>query len=220
MRALSRLSPLALALLLGGCAVMDADDCARADWRQLGRQDASAGYGLDRFKQRAKACREHGREADARAYEAGHREGQRVYCSVSRGQGDAVAGKVPASLCLAPPQADYERGFASGLQTFCRARNAYEHGRAGGADPQTCPELSRLDFETGHRLGRDVHELETKRQRLLSDASAQRGRAADEKRPSEEREKARRSAAELEAEAERVRLQQRRLEVQALSLPR
>lgn len=212
------LAPLLLAL--ASCAVMDAEDCARADWRQLGQRDASAGYTLAQLERRAKACREHGREADRAAYEAGHRRGQIEFCSARRGELDAAAGRRAAELCLAPPQAEYERGFERGLRTFCQARNAYEHGRAGGSDPQTCPEAWRLDFETGLRLGREVHELEQRRQRLLADATTQRRRAADDKLKPEERELARRRAAELEVDAERVRAQQRRIEIQALSLPR
>lgn len=221
MRALSRLTLLlALSGLFAGCAVMDADDCARADWQGLGQQDARAGLLLTQLDRRAKACREHGREVDRVAYERGHREGQRAYCSARRGETDAAAGRQPATLCLAPLQTAYDAGFGTGLQTFCRARNAYEHGRAGGSDPQTCPEAWRLDFETGHRLGREAHELEQRRARLLNEASVQRSLAADGRLKPEERELARRRAAELEADAERVRAQQRRVEIQALSLPR
>ncbi len=211
---------LLISLALSACAVMDADDCAQADWQRLGRQDAVAGHLLERVDRRDKACREHGRAADRGAYEAGHRAGQREYCSLRRGEGDAAAGRQPAKLCLAPPQAEYERGFSNGLATFCRARNAYEHGRAGGSDPQTCPETWRLDFETGHSLGREVHELERRRKQLLNEAATQRSRAADAKLKPEEREQARRRAAELELDADRVRTHQRRIEIQALSLPR
>ncbi len=221
------LRPYALALfgllaggVLGGCAVMDADDCARADWRRLGEQDARQGYLLDRLGVRAKACQEHGRAADRMAYEAGHRDGQRIYCSAARGQDDAMTGRKPAKLCLAPPQTTYEQGYDQGLQRFCRARSAYEHGRAGGDDPQTCPEAWRLDFETGHRIGREVRDMEQRRQQLVKDISVQRQRAEDKTLKPEEREQAKRRAVELEQLADRLRSQQRRLEIQALSLPR
>lgn len=213
------LAPL-LALSLSACALMDADDCARADWRRLGEQDAAQGYTADRLDRRAEACREHGRDADRAAYATGHRQGQQAYCSARRGEQDALAGRSAAALCLAPPQADYEQGFDRGLQAFCQPRAAYEHGRAGRSDPQTCPEAWRLDFETGHRLGAEVHQLGQRRQRLLADAATQRRWAADDKLKPEDRELARRRAVELEHEAARLRDQQRRAEIQALSLPR
>lgn len=211
---------LLLASALSGCAVMDAEDCARADWRHLGERDAAQGQTLDRLEARARACREHGHGADRAAYEAGHRIGQRSYCSAARGERQALQGQAPARLCLDPPAADYERGFATGLQTFCRARKAYEHGRAGGDDPRTCPEVWRLDFETGWQLGREVRDFEQRRQRHLAEAEAQRRRADDAKLKPEERELARRRAAEALAHADRLRERQRTLEIQALSLPR
>jgi len=207
-------------LCLGGCAVMDADDCAQANWRQLGERDALAGYTAERYGQRAKACRKHQIGADQAAYETGHAAGQRVYCSAPRGEADAAAGRVAAPLCLAPLQPAYDQGFSRGLQTFCRPRNAYEHGRAGGSDPRTCPEINRLGFEAGWRLGREVHELEQRRQSLLNDAAVQRRRASDDKLKPEERQQASRRAKELEAEASRVRSRQREAELDALSLPR
>lgn len=217
MRSLALLAPLVLAL--SACAVMDAEDCARADWRRLGQDDAERGHTLDHLDRRAAACREHGRAADRPAYEAGHRDGQRRYCSPRRGELDARGGRPAAALCLAPPQADYEQGYAQGLARFCQARAAYEHGRAGRSDPQTCPEAWRLDFETGHRLGSEVYQLEQRRQRWLAEAATQRQRAANDQLKPEEREQARRRAVELEADADRVRSQQRRIEIQALSLP-
>ncbi|WP_374437444.1 DUF2799 domain-containing protein [Inhella sp.] len=207
-------------LCLTGCAVMDADDCAHANWRQLGERDALDGYTADRFGKRAKACRKHQFGADQAAYESGHAAGQRVYCSAPRGEADAAAGRSPAALCLAPLQPTYDQGFNRGLQTFCRPRNAYEHGRAGSSDPRTCPEISRLGFEAGWRLGHEVYELEQRRQRLLNDAAAQRRRAGDDKLKPEERQQASRRASELEAEANRVRSRQREVELDALSLPR
>ncbi|MBN8505974.1 MAG: DUF2799 domain-containing protein [Burkholderiales bacterium] len=199
---------------------MDADDCARADWQRLGEQDAGQGHSLDRLDDRAKACREHGHGADRAAYEAGHRIGQRAYCSAARGERHALRGETPARLCLEPQQADYERGFSAGLQTFCRARKAYEHGRAGGDDPRTCPESWRLDFETGWRLGREVRDFEQRRQRALAEAEEQRRRAENTQLKPEDRELARRRAAEALAQADRLRERQRNLEIQALTLPR
>ncbi|MBH9579012.1 DUF2799 domain-containing protein [Inhella proteolytica] len=207
-------------LCLAGCAVMDADDCAQANWRQLGERDALDGHTADRFGKRAKACRKHQIGADQAAYESGHAVGQRAYCSAPRGETDAAAGRSPAALCLAPLQPAYDQGFTRGLQTFCRPRNAYEHARGGGSDPRTCPEISRLGFEAGWRLGREVHELEQRRQRLLNDAAAQRRRAGDDKLKPEERQQASRRASELEAEASRARSRQREAELDALSLPR
>jgi len=207
-------------LMLGSCAVMDADDCAKADWRRLGERDALDGHSIERLDRRAKACLEHRFAADRGAYELGHAAGQRAYCSNSRGEADAASGRVPAPLCLAPLQPAYDAGFNQGLRSFCRARPAYEHGARGEADPRTCPELTRLDFETGHRLGREVYELGLQINRLQSDAAGQRRRANDNKLKPEERQQASRRAVELEAEARRVRSQQRQAELAALNLPR
>ena len=85
------------------------------------------------------------------------------------------------------------------------------------------PELGRVvrfEFEAGWRLGREVFELQRRLDQLASDIARLRRIAADDKVKPEERQRAARSAAQLDEEAIRVRGSQRQAELGALSLPR
>jgi hypothetical protein len=54
------------ATFFAGCSVMSKDDCLKADWRELGRRDASQGLTIERFAARADACRKNDVGADQR----------------------------------------------------------------------------------------------------------------------------------------------------------
>ncbi len=221
MRALAALAAL---LLLSSCAVMNADDCAQADWKRLGQRDALDGWLADRFGDRAEACLKHNVVARRDDYLMGHRLGTAGYCRAERGQQDGAAGREPAPLCeqAEPALADaYAAGHAQGLRNvFCRPRNGYSWARSGNGNPGTCPPDVRFEFEAGWRLGREVFELQRRLDQLASDIARLRRIAADDKLKPEERQRAARSAAQLDEEAIRVRGSQRQAELGALSLPR
>jgi hypothetical protein len=62
-------------LLLCGCASVEAEDCRRADWYDLGFRDAM--YGLQRHDdQYASQCAPHGVQVDGARYAQGWREGK------------------------------------------------------------------------------------------------------------------------------------------------
>jgi len=64
-----------LILLLCGCAGLEAEDCRRADWYELGFRDAM--YGLQRQEDAyAEQCAPHGLKVDAARYAQGWREGK------------------------------------------------------------------------------------------------------------------------------------------------
>ncbi len=214
---------LAAAACLSACAVMDADDCRQANWRQLGEKDALAGRTLARLDERTQACAKHQIGANAGDYRAGHQQGQAAYCTGQRGYSDAAAGRTPTTLCREATAAvwqTYDSGFDTGLRNvFCQPRNAYEWARAGNADPQTCPEALRLDFETGYRLGREVLELRRSADQTAEEAARLRRLATDDKLKPDERQRASRRAAELDADEYRLRANLRQAELSALGLP-
>ena len=51
-RTLTRLAPLAAALVLAGCAAMSAEECRTANWRDQGYRDALAGRDGRAMRQR------------------------------------------------------------------------------------------------------------------------------------------------------------------------
>lgn len=211
-------------LSLSACAVMDADECARADWRNLGQRDALAGRTADRLDDRQSACAEHGVVANRELYLAGHRLGTAGYCTAERGRQQGAAGSSPSELCEQAPRElaqTYASGFETGLRNgFCRPRSAYNWALQGRDDPQTCPPDLRLEFDTGWRLGREVLTLRTGADQAAADARRLRRVAADDTLKPEDRQRAAQRAALFDAEELRLRRLLRMAELQALGLPR
>lgn len=208
-----------LTALLAGCSVMTKDDCLKADWRELGRRDASQGLTIDRFNARAEACRKSGIGADQAAYAAGHADGQRAYCTSELGENDATLGKVSAPLCAPVPVGNaYQTGYDMGLMRFCTARSGYEFGRLGGTYRNTCPADLAGPFQAGLRMGTELHDLNTRLEGILRDAADQRKVLADDKSTPDQRETARRLLRQLDSDEAATRRLIRQAELSALSL--
>lgn len=92
-----------LALGLAGCATMDAEECATADWRAIGYEDGVRGLDAGHLSKRRKACADHGVTPDLDAYLAGRSEGLRQFCRPGNGyrlgtQGYRYGGQCPPTL--------------------------------------------------------------------------------------------------------------------------
>ena len=92
-----------LIALLNGCAAMDQDECAVADWHEVGRTQGEQGRSPKSYKNYVEACSEFSIEVDNDAYQAGWDEGIEVYCTADNGfevgvQRDAYDNNCPLSL--------------------------------------------------------------------------------------------------------------------------
>jgi len=212
---------LALVVLacLCACADMSKTECAQANWRQLGYEDAMSGQTLARFGRRSEACRKNGLPADRAQYEAGHAQGQAGFCTAARGRGDALAGQVPAALCAADPVGDpYRQGHAAGLQQFCTPPSGYEYGRKGQSDNQVCPPELAAGFQIGFRMGHELYELNQRLADIQRQAAAERAVLADTATLPERRDTANRRLGQLDADEAATRKMIRQAEVSALAL--
>jgi hypothetical protein len=219
----STLRPFTLAILcttlLAGCAVMSKDDCLKADWRELGRRDASQGLTIERFTARADACRKNDLGADPAAYAAGHADGQRAYCTGELGENDATLGKVSAPLCAPMPVGNaYQTGYAMGLIQFCTARSGYEFARLGGTYRNTCPADMAGPFQAGLRMGTELRDLNSRLDGIQREATEQRKILADDKSSADQRDTARRLLRQIDADEAATRRLIRQAELSALSL--
>ena len=100
--ALFSIAALVGAFALSACETMSAEECAAADWRALGFNDA-ASAGADRFGNRAESCAERGFAADGAAYASGFAEGLYRFCQPPNGfqfarRGGTFTGSCPAEL--------------------------------------------------------------------------------------------------------------------------
>lgn len=94
-----------MGLALAACETMSAEECAVADWRAVGFNDASSN-GADRFSARAESCAEKGISADQGAYASGFADGMTRFCQPPNGFQFAMRGGSFSGSC--PPDLQYD----------------------------------------------------------------------------------------------------------------
>ena len=198
------IAPLVM-VAFSGCAGMSKDDCAKADWRQLGLSDASAGMGKDRLKDRQTACAKHGVSPDEAAYGAGYADGQKVYCTASRGRAVGKAGNEIPQVCEGLSDAEFQNGYQGGLQAFCTPTGGYERGRKGLPYLGQCPPETADKVIIGMRLGKEIFDLNARLSTIEEGKKSATAVLKNEKSTSSETRDARRRLAELRDEEESVR---------------
>lgn len=104
-------------IALSGCETMSAEECAIADWRQLGYSDADRN-GQDNLANRAESCAEKGIAADTVAYRQGFDDGLRAFCQPYRGfefgrRGGSFNGYCPGDL-----DGDFRYAYSDGRRVY------------------------------------------------------------------------------------------------------
>lgn len=102
---------------LASCETMSAEECAGADWSQLGYRDAD-GNGQDRFADRAESCGEKGYNADPTAYRSGWAEGIRSFCQPYRAFSFARNGGSFNGSCPGDLDHEFRYAFADGRRVY------------------------------------------------------------------------------------------------------
>jgi len=112
---LLRLSVLLIsALIVSGCTSLSKQECASANWQQIGFEDGSKGAASTRFSDHIAAC-EGISTPNAQAWNAGRSEGLRGYCTSDGGYWAGRSGIKYQGVC--PPE------------TVAKFLPAYQHGR-------------------------------------------------------------------------------------------
>lgn len=207
--------------VLAGCSVMSKDDCAKANWRELGRQDAERGHESQaRFNQRAQACTKAGvGRPDPSEYMAGHAVGQTTYCTAALGRADALGGLPPSAVCRVQiAEQAYRAGYDDALQRFCTAKGGFDYGRKGGTYRNTCPPDWADAFETGYRLGHEIDELNRRLVQIDRQRADERKILSDPKSTPGDRAAANRRLGQLDGDEAAVRQMIRQAEITGLSI--
>lgn len=132
---------LALALLLGGCATLDREECLSADWALIGQEDGSRGLLADeRLARHTDACAKHTIAVDSAGYAFGHAAGVKEYCVADKGRTLGEAGREYNGVCPSESASGFVAAYIVGLTD----------------------KLDDLDFD--ERLAED-HLLDVKRER-------------------------------------------------------
>lgn len=183
---MKRFALFALALILSGCASMNADQCAMSDWHAVGHEDGSRGYTSDRFSQYRKACAKHGVAPDFQAYQVGRKEGLVEYCQPARGYNLGASGGRYYGVCDVAMEEEFLDAYRAGSQLYTLRSN-----------------VNRVNSEISSREAKIQSNLDTMKDKeaaLIAEDTAIEDRVlilADLKRLSEER-------GELEAEIEQL----------------
>ena len=152
----------AILLMLVGCATVSKEDCLLTDWYEIGRVDGMHGEPRTGFLNRAKACLEHGVNANRQAYYRGHDDGLTYFCTEQKGFELGRNGSTFPSVCPLPLEKVFRAGYRDGIQLFCSAENGFEMGRQGQAYRHVCPAEFEPDFRAGYLKGKERYQYEAK----------------------------------------------------------
>ena len=156
------ISLVAILLLIAGCASISKEDCMLTDWYEIGRLDGRQGKPRTAFHGRAKACLEHGINADRQAYYSGHDLGLKYYCTEQKGFELGQKGLPYKSVCPINLEADFRAGYDRGMQSYCSERKGFELGRQGKTYRYVCPPEFEPVFRAGYDKGREIYEYESR----------------------------------------------------------
>jgi len=123
---MNKLNSVALLLgtiVLGGCASMNADECANSDWMAVGYEDGSRGYTSDRIGTQRQAWAKHGVAADFSAYQQGRNEGLVEFCQPSRGYNLGASGGRYNGVCSAEQEPDFLNAYRAGQELYTLRAN-------------------------------------------------------------------------------------------------
>lgn len=183
---MKRLALFAIAILVSGCASMNADQCVMSDWHAVGYEDGSRGYTSDRFANYRKACAKHGVAPDFQAYQVGRKEGLVEYCQPARGYNLGASGGRYYGVCDVAMEEEFLDAYRAGSQLYTLRSN-----------------VNRVNSEIASREARIQSNLDTMKDKeaaLIAEDTLIEDRVlilADLKRLSEER-------GEMEAEIEQL----------------
>ncbi|QKK10707.1 MAG: DUF2799 domain-containing protein [Pseudomonadota bacterium] len=107
---------LCFSFLLVGCTTLNKSECLQADWRTIGLEDGAQGHPLTRIGEHRKACAQYGVRTDLPSYEAGHREGARLFCIPRTAYQLGLRGGTYHGICPAEHERDFVAYYQSGQE--------------------------------------------------------------------------------------------------------
>jgi hypothetical protein len=164
---------LVVSLLVGGCSQLTKNDCLTADWKSLGFQAGSQGQTNARFDAYRKACAKHQITADFPAFNQGHAEGLRHYCTYDQGLVLGQKGQAYNPQCERARYPAFAKGHAAGVDQFCVFESGLQDALIS-KDPNTqCRSSQHPGYFAGFNEGADrrvltqrIHEAEQAQARL------------------------------------------------------
>lgn len=104
-------------LLLSGCQLSE-QQCATANWAQIGLADGEKGRGSDRVKSHVNSCGHAGISVDTKNWMQGWTQGNATYCTPKAIFDRAKRGYKLREVCPKADRAKLEAAFAKGYKYF------------------------------------------------------------------------------------------------------
>ena len=112
-----------ISLLLASCATLEKDECAVANWYELGRADGEKGRNVTRASSYREDCAKFGIPIDDNNYRAGWDLGIRQYCTPENGFDRGINGRFANNSCPAELAAQFEQPYALGREIYDLDKN-------------------------------------------------------------------------------------------------
>ncbi len=147
------------------CAHSPIEDCQTTEWFSLGHRDGRVGAPVSVFESYRAACRDADTPPDREAYEAGRREGLKIYCTDGNGFQVGRSGRVYHHVCPLDTEKNFLAGRARGMRLAgCRAElYVFDQHLATVerelASRRQALEATTLPVENRARLRREIENL-------------------------------------------------------------
>jgi hypothetical protein len=107
-----------LILLLSGCATLNKNECATADWEMIGFEDGRMGAATGRLQRHRESCAKHGIAPDFTQYQQGYDKGVVGFCTRRNGFERAKSGYQYPGICPIGVEPDFLAGYNPGHQIY------------------------------------------------------------------------------------------------------
>lgn len=149
------------ALLLGGCATIPEDQCARMDWYELGLKDGRAGHTAERIVQHREACTAAKVEPDELRYLQGRKVGINEYCQPENAFRDGLAGHEYHGMC----DATFARNHAAAYRV-ATLRKSIDTNRGDVSWRESEIRSDKTSDSRRSQLRSEVRDLDRRRETL------------------------------------------------------
>ncbi len=110
---------LLLVAVIQACSTgLSKEECALADWRQIGYEDGSVGRNLNHIGRHRKSCAKAGVAPDFNAYKRGHTEGLNQWCNYDNGLSLGESGRNYGGICPKNLEGPFLDGYQYGRRLF------------------------------------------------------------------------------------------------------
>ena len=157
----SSVTILMLMTILGGCATIPEDQCAKIDWYDLGQKDGRAGQAAERLVAHRQACARVKVEPDEMRYLQGRKVGIAEYCQPDNAFRDGLAGREYHGVCDATFARNHRAAY-----NVATTRNEIEKNRSAVSWREAEVRGDKASDSRKSNLRSEIRELDRQRESL------------------------------------------------------